>query len=30
MHPEVISKQPGTCPKCGMKLVPKKAAEGDQ
>jgi FtsP/CotA-like multicopper oxidase with cupredoxin domain len=22
MHPEVISTEPGTCPKCGMKLVP--------
>ena len=21
MHPEVISEQPGYCPKCGMKLV---------
>lgn len=27
MHPEVISKTPGTCPKCGMKLVPKKDAD---
>jgi hypothetical protein len=24
MHPEVVSKTPGKCPKCGMKLVPKK------
>ena len=24
MHPEVVSNQPGNCPKCGMKLVPKK------
>ena len=24
MHPEVTSSQPGKCPKCGMKLVPKK------
>ena len=23
MHPEVVSSAPGTCPKCGMKLVPK-------
>ena len=21
MHPEVVSTQPGTCPKCGMKLI---------
>jgi hypothetical protein len=26
MHPEVISKKPGDCPKCGMKLVPKKTS----
>lgn len=24
MHPDVTSSQPGKCPKCGMKLVPKK------
>ena len=24
MHPEVVSPKPGTCPKCGMKLVPKE------
>jgi hypothetical protein len=24
MHPEVITDQPGNCPKCGMKLVPIK------
>lgn len=24
MHPEVRSSKPGTCPKCGMKLVPEK------
>ena len=24
MHPEVVSAIPGTCPKCGMALVPKK------
>lgn len=23
MHPEVTSPEPGRCPKCGMKLVPK-------
>ncbi len=28
MHPEVVSDQPGKCPKCGMKLrLPKKKAE---
>src|SRR5918994_221969 len=25
MHPEVISSEPGTCTKCGMKLVPSDA-----
>jgi hypothetical protein len=25
MHPEVTSSDPGTCPKCGMKLVPSEA-----
>jgi FtsP/CotA-like multicopper oxidase with cupredoxin domain len=25
MHPEVTSTSPGTCPKCGMKLVPSEA-----
>lgn len=24
MHPEVVSPKPGSCPKCGMDLVPKK------
>jgi hypothetical protein len=24
MHPEVTSNAPGICPKCNMKLVPKK------
>jgi hypothetical protein len=24
MHPEVISKIPGTCPKCGMTLVKRR------
>jgi len=27
MHPEVTSAEPGTCPKCGMKLVVAGAAE---
>ncbi|MDB5319221.1 MAG: hypothetical protein JWN40_852 [Phycisphaerales bacterium] len=26
MHKEVVSSQPGRCPKCGMKLVPKGPA----
>jgi FtsP/CotA-like multicopper oxidase with cupredoxin domain len=25
MHPEVISEEPGHCPKCGMKLLPVEA-----
>src|SRR6266481_3678288 len=28
MHPEVRSISPGTCPKCGMKLVPVAMTEG--
>ena len=24
MHPDVVSDQPGDCPKCGMHLVVKK------
>lgn len=24
MHPEIEQSKPGRCPKCGMKLVPKK------
>jgi hypothetical protein len=24
MHPEVVTDAPGKCPKCGMKLMPKK------
>gem|GEM_PF-6265738 len=24
MHPDVSSEVPGSCPKCGMKLVPAK------
>jgi FtsP/CotA-like multicopper oxidase with cupredoxin domain len=26
MHPEVVSAEPGSCPKCGMKLMPQPAA----
>ena len=26
MHPQVVSDQPGDCPVCGMRLVPRKAA----
>jgi FtsP/CotA-like multicopper oxidase with cupredoxin domain len=25
MHPEVVSREPGHCPKCGMKLLPSAA-----
>lgn len=28
MHPEVVSPQPGRCPKCGMKLVPREPTQG--
>jgi len=28
MHPEVVSDEPGKCPKCGMKLLPAAAATG--
>jgi FtsP/CotA-like multicopper oxidase with cupredoxin domain len=27
MHPEVASEEPGSCPKCGMKLLAQAAAE---
>ena len=27
MHPQIIRDQPGNCPICGMKLVPKKDAK---
>ena len=26
MHPEVVREAPGSCPKCGMKLVAKAAS----
>jgi FtsP/CotA-like multicopper oxidase with cupredoxin domain len=26
MHPEVVSDEPGKCPKCGMKLLPTRAS----
>jgi Ni,Fe-hydrogenase III large subunit len=28
MHPEVRSDEPGSCPRCGMDLVPREAAGG--
>ena len=28
MHPEVVSDEPGKCPKCGMKLLPAAAPSG--
>ena len=27
MHPDIVRKEPGECPICGMKLVPKKATK---
>jgi FtsP/CotA-like multicopper oxidase with cupredoxin domain len=27
MHPDVISAEPGTCPQCGMKLIPAAATQ---
>ena len=29
MHPEVASDQPGACPECGMKLVPREEARAE-
>ena len=29
MHPEVVRDEPGSCPKCGMKLMPQSADDGD-
>ncbi len=26
MHPDVVTAEPGTCPSCGMKLVPGEAS----
>jgi hypothetical protein len=28
MHPEVVQSEPGTCPKCGMKLTPRPSGAG--
>jgi FtsP/CotA-like multicopper oxidase with cupredoxin domain len=28
MHPEVVSEEPGSCPECGMKLMPTAAPKG--
>lgn len=30
MHPEIIMEEPGNCPICGMKLVPKKGTGGKE
>ncbi|NII26342.1 hypothetical protein HB364_14720 [Pseudoflavitalea sp. X16] len=30
MHPEVLSDQPGICPKCGMELVEKGNQKANQ
>ena len=30
MHPEVVSNQPGTCPKCGMRLEQKEEKSSDK
>ena len=30
MHPEVVREEPGTCPKCGMELVEREAADGGE
>jgi len=29
MHPEIVQDRPGSCPKCGMALVPMAGAEED-
>jgi FtsP/CotA-like multicopper oxidase with cupredoxin domain len=28
MHPDVVSEEPGSCPHCGMKLLPQAATSG--
>jgi len=28
MHPEVVQDEPGSCPKCGMNLIPREAQAG--
>jgi hypothetical protein len=28
MHPEIVQSEPGTCPKCGMKLTPRPSGAG--
>lgn len=30
MHPEIVRNEPGNCPICGMKLVPKKPPQEKQ
>jgi FtsP/CotA-like multicopper oxidase with cupredoxin domain len=30
MHPEVVSDEPGKCPKCAMKLMPRAAGTGQE
>jgi Cu(I)/Ag(I) efflux system membrane fusion protein/cobalt-zinc-cadmium efflux system membrane fusion protein len=30
MHPQIIQEEPGNCPICGMKLVPKKKDKGGE
>lgn len=30
MHPEVVSEEPGSCPKCGMSLVARQAGAGSE